>query len=225
VRKRLDLTRPVERPVLEARLRLAQQAPTASYAQNWHFVVVTDPERRAALGELWRSAAGPYLERPAAAAADERVARISDAVGYLAEHIHQVPVHVIPCVEGRTDHAPVVAQASRWGSIIPAAWSFMLAARARGLGIVWTTFHLPREREAAEILGIPFETVMQAALIPVAYTVGTDFRPAARLPWTRWFTWIGGRPARRQPRNDSPGPLGAPSIWQGMCHLATVAGE
>ena len=154
VRKRLDLTRPVEREVLEECLRLAQQAPTASYAQNWHFVVVTDPQQRAALGELWRSVAGPYVERrAAAAAADQRVARISDAVRYLAERIHQVPVQVIPCVEGRTDHAPVVTQASRWGSIIPAAWSFMLAARARGLGSVWTTLHLHHEREAAELLG------------------------------------------------------------------------
>ena len=120
------------------------------------------------------------------------MARISDAVRYLATHLHRVPVHVIPCVEGRTDHAPVVVQASRWGSIIPAAWSFMLAARARGLGTVWTTFHLRHEREAAELLGIPFEEVMQAALIPVAYTIGTDFRPAARAPldamvhWDRW---------------------------------------
>jgi nitroreductase len=193
VRRRLDLTRPVEREVLEECLRLAQQAPTAGYAQNWHFVVVTEPERRAALGELWRGVARPYVQRrAAAAAADDRVARISDAVRYLADHIHQVPVHVIPCVEGRTDHAPVVAQASRWGSIIPAAWSFMLAARARGLGTVWTTFHLRHEREAAELLGIPFGEVMQAALIPVAYTVGTDFRPAARAPldtmvhWDRW---------------------------------------
>ena len=193
VRRRLDLTRPVEREVLEECLRLAQQAPTASYAQNWHFVVVTDPQRRAALGELWRSVAGPYVRRrAAAAAADERIGRLSDAVRYLADHLHEVPVHVIPCVEGRTDHAPVVAQASRWGSIIPAAWSFMLAARARGLGTVWTTFHLRHEREAAELLGIPFDEVMQAALIPVAYTVGTDFRPAARAPletmvhWDRW---------------------------------------
>jgi nitroreductase len=193
VRRRLDLDRPVEREVLEACLRLAQQAPTASYAQNWHFLVVTDPERRAALGELWRGVAGGYLaRRAAAAAADERLARILAAVRYLAAHIHQVPVHVIPCVEGRTDRAPVVVQASRWGSIIPAAWSFMLAARARGLGTVWTTFHLRHEREAAEVLGIPFDRVMQAALIPVAYTVGTDFRPAARhrldtmVHWDRW---------------------------------------
>jgi nitroreductase len=190
VRRRLDLTRPVEREVLAECLRLAQQAPTASYAQNWHFLVVTDPERRAALGELWRGVARPYVERrAAAAAADPRVARISDAVRYLADHIHQVPVHVIPCVEGRTDHAPVVAQASRWGSIIPAAWSFMLAARARGLGTVWTTFHLRHEREAAEVLGVPFDQVMQAALIPVAYTVGTGFKPAARAPLATMVHW------------------------------------
>jgi len=193
VRKRLDLQRPVEREVLEECLRLAQQAPTASYAQNWHFVVVTDAAERAALGELWRSVAGPYLQRrSAAAAADEHVVRIGDAVRYLAEHIHEVPVHVIPCVEGRTDGAPAAVQASRWASIMPATWSFMLAARARGLGTVWTTFHLRHEREAAEILGIPYDKVMQAALIPVAYTLGTEFKPAARKPldtmvhWDRW---------------------------------------
>jgi nitroreductase len=193
VRKRLDLTRPVEREVLEECLRLAQQAPTASYAQNWHFVVVTDAAERAALGELWRSVAGPYLERrSAAAAADEHVVRIGDAVRHLAEHIHEVPVHVIPCVEGRTDGAPAAVQASRWASIMPATWSFMLAARARGLGTVWTTFHLRHERKAAEILGIPYDKVMQAALIPVAYTIGTEFKPAARKPldtmvhWDRW---------------------------------------
>jgi nitroreductase len=156
-------------------------------------VVVTDAAERAALGELWRGVAGPYLQhRAAAAAADRRVARINDAVRHLAEHIHQVPVHVIPCVEGRTDGRPAAAQASRWASIIPAAWSFMLAARARGLGTVWTTFHLRHEREAAEILGIPYERVMQAALIPVAHTIGTDFKPAARqqldtmVHWDRW---------------------------------------
>jgi nitroreductase len=193
VRRRLDLTRPVEREVLAACLRLAQQAPTASFAQNWHFVVVTDAGRRAALGELWREVAGGYLERrAAAAAADPVLARLGDAVRYLAEHIHEVPVHVVPCVEGRTDGRPAAAQASRWASIIPAAWSFMLAARARGLGTVWTTFHLRHERDAAEILGVPFDRVMQVALIPVAYTVGADFKPAPRRPldtmvhWDRW---------------------------------------
>jgi nitroreductase len=193
VRKRLDLTRPVEREVLEDCLLLAQQAPSSSFAQNWHFVVVTDAGKRAALGELWRGVAGPYLERRAAAAAGDRsVARIGEAVRHLAEHIHEVPVHVIPCVEGRTDGKPAAAQASRWASIIPAAWSFMLAARARGLGTAWTTFHLRHEREAAELLGIPYDKVMQAALIPVAYTIGTEFKPAVRKSldtmahWDHW---------------------------------------
>jgi nitroreductase len=193
VRRRLDLTRPVEREVLVACLELAQQAPTSSNAQNWHFVVVTDAAERAALAELWRSAADPYLRRRAAAAARDRgAARLGASVRHLAEHLHEVPVHVIPCVEGRTDGASATVQASRWASVIPAAWSFMLAARARGLGTVWTTFHLRREREAAELLGIPYEQVMQAALIPVAYTVGAGFRPAARRPldtMVHWDAW------------------------------------
>jgi nitroreductase len=193
VRRRLDLTRPVEREVLEECLELAQQAPTASFAQNWHFVVVTDAGLRAALGELWRGVADSYVRRrAAAAAADPVLARLGEGVRFLAEHIHEVPVHVIPCVEGRTDGKPAAAQAARWASIIPAAWSFMLAARARGLGSVWTTFHLRHEREAAELLGIPYDRVMQAALIPVAYTVGTEFKPGPRRPldtlvhWDRW---------------------------------------
>jgi nitroreductase len=193
VRRRLDLSRPVEREVLEECLQLAQQGPTSSFAQNWHFVVVTDPGTRAALGELWRTVAESYVQRrAAAAAADPRLARLGDNVRHLADHIHEVPVHVIPCVEGRTDGKPAAAQASRWASIIPATWSFMLAARARGLGTVWTTFHLRHEREAAELLGIPYDRVMQAALIPVAYTVGTEFRAGPRRPldtmvhWDRW---------------------------------------
>jgi nitroreductase len=190
VRKRLDLTRPVEREVLEDCLRLAQQAPTASYSQNWHFVVVTEPERKAALAELWRAVARPYLQRRPAP--NEQFVRIGEAVRHLAAHLHEVPVHVVPCVEGRTEGKPVAWQASVLGSIIPAAWSFMLAARSRGLGTVWTTFHLMHEREAAEILGIPYEQVMQVALIPVAYSIGTEFKPGRRKPletmvhWERW---------------------------------------
>lgn len=191
VRRRLDLTRPVEREVLEECLSLAQQAPTAGFAQNWHFVVVTDPELREGLGKLWRRSGERYLQHRAAAGSPQ-AERIVASVRHLIEHIHEVPVHVIPCVEGRTDGKPAWQQASRWASIIPAAWSFMLAARSRGLGSVWTTFHLAFEREAAELLGLPYEEVMQAALIPVAYTIGTDFKPGRRRPletfvhWERW---------------------------------------
>ena len=195
VRKRLDLERPVEREVLEECLRLAQQAPTASYSQNWHFVVVTDAERRAALAELWRRGGAAYMERrreSSETGGNRQLTRIVDAVMHLAEHLHEVPVHVIPCVEGRTEDAPVPMQAARWASIFPAAWSFCLAARSRGLGTVITSFHLMFEREAAELLGIPYERVMQGALIPVAYTKGTDFKPGRRSPletMVHWDAW------------------------------------
>jgi nitroreductase len=190
VRKRLDLQRPVEREVLEECLELAQQAPTASYSQNWHFVVVTDAAKRAALGELWRQVAYPYLSRGGERSG--QLARIGDAVVHLAEHIHEVPVHVIPCVQGRYEGKSNPLVASMFGSIIPAAWSFMLAARSRGLGTVWTTFHQMHEREAAEILGIPYDEVTQVALIPVAYTIGTEFKPGKRRPldsMVHWNSW------------------------------------
>ena len=192
VRRRLDLTRPVEREVLEECLRLAQQAPSGSNAQGWHFVVVTDAQTRAALAELWRRGAERYRTFIGPGPVDPAQARIYETVWHLADHLHEVPVHVIPCIAGRIDGARGAVQAGKWASIIPAAWSFMLAARERGLGTVWTSFHLSWEQEAAEILGLPYDEMMQAGLIPVAYTIGTDFRAAPRAPldtmvhWDRW---------------------------------------
>ena len=201
VRKRLDLSRPVEPEVIRECLELALQAPTASYSQDWHFVVVTDPQQRQALATLYRKGAARYMElmapvfqqRMASSEQETRtLARVIGSGQYLIEHLHEVPVHVIPCIQGRTEHLPIIAQAARWGSIMPAAWSFMLAARSRGLGSSLTSFHLFFEQEAAQVLDIPYEEVMQAGLIPVAYTLGTEFKPAARKPlesvlhWDRW---------------------------------------
>ena len=195
VRKRLDLQRPVEREVLEECLQLAQQAPTGSNSQGWGFIVVADPEKRLALAELYRRSWGPYSRSRNAATEQSDQAtqdKVRDSASYLAEHMHEVPVLVVPVIRGRTDNAPIVGQAGVWGSILPAAWSFMLAARARGLGTAWTTLHLRYEEEAAEVLGIPYAEVMQAALIPVAYTLGTDFKPGPRAPldtivhWEQW---------------------------------------
>jgi nitroreductase len=194
VRKRLDLERQVERPVLEACLKLAQQAPAASNRQHWHFLVVTDSERRAALGELYRKGAElAYSGRFAGiASADPQTQKLLESAKYLVDHMHEVPVQVVPCIEGRPDDPSPKGQAGMWGTICPAIWSFMLACRSRGLGTAWTTFHLAFEREAADILGIPFDEVSQAALIPVAYTIGTDFKPARRAPletMVHWETW------------------------------------
>ncbi|MCC6830615.1 MAG: nitroreductase family protein [Thermoleophilia bacterium] len=200
VRRRLDLTRPVERRLLEECIALAQQAPSGGNRQGWSFVVVTDRDRRAALAELYRRGWERYVtegifERPARAAdpgARARQRRITASARYLADHLHEVPVLVVPCITGRTDGGDVVVQASQFGSVLPAVWSFMLAARARGLGTAWTTIHLFHEREAAGVLGIPFDEVMQAALIPVAHLVGEGLRPGHRRPledvvhWDRW---------------------------------------
>jgi nitroreductase len=200
VRRRLDLTRPVEAGVIQQCLELAIQAPSAGSKQNWHFLVITDPSQRQALAELyrkgWASNQVYIKQRTAAVALDEKqapmYARIAASADYLLEHLHEVPVHVIPCIQGRSEHLPIVQQAGLWGSILPATWSFMLAARSRGLGSSLTSYHLFFEREAAEMLGIPYEQVMQTALIPVAYTLGDQFKPAARKPldevlhWNRW---------------------------------------
>ena len=186
VRKRLDLDRPVPLEVVKECIAVAQQAPTGSNRQQWSFVVVTDEAKRAKLGEIYarafaiyRSMPGIEYENEDRAATQERV--ISSAV-YLAEIMGQAPVLVLPCIEGRPDNQPNVLASSLLGSIIPAAWSFCLAARARGLGTSWTTLHLIFEQEAAEVLDIPYDEVSQVALIPVAYTKGTDFKPAPRDP-------------------------------------------
>jgi nitroreductase len=196
VRKRLDFSRPVERSAIEECLRIAQQAPSASNRQHWHFIVVTDPARRAALADLYRKGRELGRNRPAMQfPSQEReavYARVSSSAEYLSEHMHEVPALVIPCIEGRIEAASPSGQAALWGTILPAAWSFMLAARARGLGTVWTTVHLNFEREAAEVLGIPYEQVSQTALIPVAYTIGTDFKLAPRDPlesMVHWDSW------------------------------------
>lgn len=191
VRKRLDLARPVEREVILECLQLAIQAPTASNNQDWRWLVVTDADKRAAIAAIYRSIGADYLAHAAKTVADAQTRRVYESASALTEILADVPVHVIPCIERRFDGDPLVVAASAWASIIPAAWSFLLALRSRGLGSVWTTMHLAKEREVAELLGIP-DTVTQAALFPVAYTIGTDFKPASRAPAqtvTSWNTW------------------------------------
>jgi nitroreductase len=191
VRKRLDVTRPVEREVILECLQLAMQAPTASNEQNWRWLVITDADKRAAIADIYRSCAGDYMVRAAEQASDPQTRRVYQSADALTGILADVPVHVIPCIERRIDGTPLPVAAAAWASIIPAAWSFQLALRSRGLGSVYTTLHLVKEREVADLLGIP-DTVTQAALLPVAYTIGTDFKPAKRPPAetvTSWNTW------------------------------------
>ena len=187
VRRRLDLTRPVPLSLVRECLEIALQAPSGSNREPWHWIVLTDPETRAAVGELYARSMRDYLASPRSAArlfaGDPDRARtqrrIGDSAAHLAEHIAEVPVLVIPCL--RVRELPEGSQAGVWSSLFPAVWSYMLAARARGLGTAWTSAHLAYEREVAALLGLP-DDVRQGALVPTAYYTGETFRPAPRRP-------------------------------------------
>jgi len=195
VRKRLDFSKPVPRKIITECLELAVQAPTGSNSQGWRWVVVDDAAKRKGLAELYRKGAGAYLSAANAQAqegGDAQTQRVFSSAMYLAEHLEEVPVHVIPCLAGRPPKdTPPIMYAGLYGSIFPAVWSFQLALRARGLGSVLTTLHLSHEKEAAEILGLP-DNILQVALLPVAYTLGTDFKRAERPPIdgiVHWNSW------------------------------------
>ena len=198
VRKRLDLTREVEPQVIQGCIDIAMQAPTGTNAQNWAFVVITDPAKKKFIADAYRNGgemmAGSGYPPPLEPG-DPRehvMPKVMESAGYLGEILEQVPVFVIACVRGRVESVPmVIAQASTYGSILPAAWSFMLALRSRGLGTAWTTIHLFQEKPISELLGIPDDWT-QTVLFPVAYYTGDDFKPAHRLPsdtMTHWDSW------------------------------------
>jgi nitroreductase len=197
VRKRLDFDTPVPRGVVIECLEIALQAPTGSNAQGWQWVFVEDPAKKKALADIYRSNATPYLDQPKPQRGDIRdrqIGAVMSSAKYLAENFEKAPVLMIPCLEGRPDGASAGMSASFWGSLLPAAWSFLLALRSRGLGSAWTTLHLRGDGEklAAELLGIPFEKYSQGGMFPIAYTKGTDFRPAKRLPAeqvSHWDSW------------------------------------
>src|SRR5215207_370898 len=195
VRKRLDFDRPVEREVLMECLEIALQAPTGSNRQGWQWMFIDDEQTRATLGEIYRENFALYRSTPPPKydADDPRAAsmdKVLDSADYLAEHMHRAPVLLVPLHAGK----PSESGASFWGSLLPAVWSFMLALRERGIGSAWTTLHMINggEQRAAELLGIPFDGYSQAGLFPIAYTKGTDFKRASRLPAdqvTHWNTW------------------------------------
>lgn len=201
VRKRLDLTRPVPDELIRECAALALQAPSGSNSITMQFVVVRDADKRKAIGALYADAWEIYRQLPSFAGAIQREGtaeqaqqdRVTDSATYLAEHFAEVPVMMIGCTtSGRIDGTPAMLSASMLGNILPAMWSFMLGARARGLGTAWTTIHLLKEREIAEVVGIPYDSVQQVCLSPLAFTKGTDFHPALRPEpdsILRWDTW------------------------------------
>ena len=189
VRKRLDLDRPVPIELVRECLEIALQAPSGSNRQNWEWIVVTDPEVKAKIGDYYRRSFEVYAASKTPAGElykddPDRVEvqrRVGDSAAYLAERMGEVPVLVIPALRVEGGRTPEGNQAGLWGSLLPAAWSYCLAARARGLGTAWTSLHLVYEREIAEVLGLPSD-VRQGALIPTAYYTGDTFKPAPREP-------------------------------------------
>lgn len=197
VRKRLDLKRPVDPKLIEEAIDIAIQAPTGSNVQGWHFVVVTDPAAKKAIADLYRKGAETYRTvrtRTTYPPDDPRARqqpRMAASGAYLTEHMHEVPAIVFAGIEGRVEKEPLARQAATYGSVIPAAWSFMLALRARGVGATWTTLALIHEDEVRKLLQIP-DDITLAVMFPVAYYTGSDFKPAKRLPArdrTHWNAW------------------------------------
>ena len=202
VRKRLDFERSVPSELVRECVAAALQAPSGSNNPTMQFVVVTDPDKRRAIGDVYRqcyaiyqSLDGVYVGSIVKETAEENAQqeRVRTSADFLGDHMGDAPVLVIACsAGGRIDGAPAMMAASMLGNIMPATWSFMLAARARGLGTAWTSVHLMMEEQVADIVGIPFAEVQQVCLFPLAYTVGTDFRPAMRpdpdtiIHWDEW---------------------------------------
>lgn len=209
VRLRLDLEREVPRKLIEDALNIALQAPTGANTQTWRFVVVTEPAIKAGIADCYRRGAERYMANETAMsrtgvsanreyAADdlrgEQKDKVISSSVHLLENLHRVPVMIIPCIESRFETEEPFVQASMYGSILPAAWSLMLALRARRLASAWTSLHLVYEHEVRKLIGIP-EHYTQAALLPVAWLTGGDLHPAKRLPlsevacWNRWGEW------------------------------------
>jgi nitroreductase len=199
VRRRLDTARAVEPEILVECIQIATQAPSGSNSQRWRWVVVTDRAKKEVVAHYYDLSYREYMAPKLALLGpdDHTTRRIIDSATFLAEHMAEVPVLVIPCVLDRPPEADGEAQAGFWGGILPAVWSLQLALRSRGLGSAWTTLHLPFEKEVGEALGIP-PTVTQAALLPVAYYTGDDFKPAPRRPARELIYWDEWRATRLQ---------------------------
>ncbi len=198
VRKRLDFERPVPRELLLECLQLAVQAPTGSNRQDWQFVFVDDPERKRAIAEHYGRSWDWYSSQPRPRYAEDDVRarhqeKVISSAQYLRNRMHEAPWLMIPCARGRlAPDGSSAEQAGLFGSILPAFWSFLLAARSRGLGTAYTTLHLVYEREVADILGIPYDRYTQAGLTPIAFHTGEGFQPAERIPLesiTHWNGW------------------------------------
>lgn len=182
VRKRLDLTRPVPYDELLECIDLANHAPMGGNLERNRWMIIDDPDTKAKISEYFGAVGRPYLQMNAEVRADDRSTKVIDSATFLVDHLHEVPALVLAMRLDRVpDGSSTGAYAGYYGSVLPGVWSFQLAARARGIGSAWTTFHLEHEAEVAELLEIP-SSVTQVCLLAVGYYTGDSFTPAPRRP-------------------------------------------
>jgi nitroreductase len=182
VRTRLDLSRPVPVELVLECIQIASAAPIGGNRESNRWLIVDDADLREALAAMYRRTGARYIADGAAhATADSRQSRVLESGQYLLDHLAEVPLLLLALRHGRVSSTSPLELATFYGSVLPGVWSFQLAARSRGLGSCWTTFHLGREAEAAELLGVPPD-VAQVALLPVAFYTGDTFERAPRRP-------------------------------------------
>jgi nitroreductase len=196
VRKRLDLEKPVSRDVIRECLEIALQAPNGSNLNTWRWVIVDDPRVIQRVSELYNQGTEDFIATLGDAIGENYAGAdvpgfdgINESVDYLRRHMHRVPAILFPLMPGRVENSNAFFQASAYGSILQATWSFFLALRERGMGSAWTTAHLWREREMAELLGVPYDQFTQVGLFPIACTIGTQFKKAYRKPVDEVAHW------------------------------------
>jgi nitroreductase len=201
VRRKIDFERPVEPEVIERCINAAVQAPTGMNQEAWRFLVLTEPEPKERVAELYRSGfdglAARFRDQIPPEMRDRKLPNERPTYVGLAENLHRMPALILVCSEGRPDPDNTAMQVAFYGSVLPAAWSLMLALRASGLGATWTTLLVTEEERVAEALGIPPD-VTQTILLPVAYTLGAVLKPAKRKgagEVTYWNRWSEGRNA------------------------------
>ena len=189
VRRRIDFDRPVPPEVLLECIDIAVQAPTGVGPETWRFVVITDDDKKRSIAELYRQAFDDYMRtrfeelKNSGDAPDE----LSPNYRYLADNLQNFPALILVCREGRPPQEHT-RQVAFYGSILPAAWSLMLALRTRGLGATWTTLLSSYEKQAAEILEMP-SYITSTVLLPIGYMNGAKLKRATRTAARRVTYW------------------------------------
>ncbi len=183
VRRKLDFERSVERDVLFDCINVAVQAPTGIAGESWRFVVVDEPDQKLAIAQQYREVLITLLQ--------ERGIPMKPTHRALIDRLHEIPAMIFVCVDGEPMNDNIASHVAYYGSILPAAWSLMIALRARGIGSTWTTLLSSRQAEVGQVLGMPPGTV-QTVMLPVGYTKGAVLKRAERQPAeqvTYWNSW------------------------------------